>query len=69
MTATKMRRARGWSQLLGPAGGAGVAGVVSRLVAVQAQDMTAAGLCIRARTSGLTAADVQAAAAEGARWS
>jgi hypothetical protein len=43
--------------LLGPpAGGAGQ--VVSRLLAVQAQDLRAARLAVRCRTRGLTAADV-----------
>ena len=65
LTASEMRRARAWAQLLGPAGGAGVAEVASGLVGVQAQDLTAAGLCIRARTSGLTAADVRGAAGDG----
>jgi hypothetical protein len=39
-----------------PAGGAGE--VVDRLLAVQAQDLRAARLAVRARTIGLTAADV-----------
>ena len=44
-------------QLIGaPAGG--VAQVVDRLLAVQAQDLRAARLAIRARTRGLTAAEV-----------
>lgn len=43
--------------LLGPAAG-GVVDVVDRLLAVQAQDLRAARLAIRSRTSGLTAADV-----------
>jgi Winged helix DNA-binding domain len=44
-------------QLIGaPAGG--VVQVVDRLLAVQAQDLRAARLAIRARTCGLTAADV-----------
>lgn len=43
--------------LLGPAAG-GVAQVVDRLLAVQAQDLRAARLAIRSRTVGLSAADV-----------
>lgn len=39
----------------------GVAGVVSSLVGVQAQDRAAATLSVRARTSGLFSADVDAA--------
>ncbi len=44
-------------QLVGPPAG-GVVQVVDRLLAVQAQDMRAARLAVRARTAGLTAADV-----------
>jgi len=65
LTAEEVRRARGWGQLLGegPAGtgAAGVAEVLSTLVGVQGQDLAAAGLCLRARTSGLVAVDVGAA--------
>ena len=70
LTAEEVRRARGRGQLLGDRSGdghgvqathAGVAGVVSRLVGVQAQDVAAAGLCLRARTSGVLAGDVGAA--------
>ncbi len=43
--------------LLGPPA-AGVVPVVDRLLAVQAQDLRAARLAVRARTVGLTAADV-----------
>jgi hypothetical protein len=43
--------------LVGPSAG-GVGQVVERLLAVQAQDLRAARLAIRARTKGLTAADV-----------
>jgi hypothetical protein len=39
----------------------GVADVVGRLLAVQAQDLRATRLALRARSSGLTAADVDAA--------
>jgi hypothetical protein len=44
-------------QLVGPPAG-GVGQVVDRLLAVQAQDLRAARLAVRARTTGLTAADV-----------
>ena len=43
--------------LLGPSAD-GVVQVVERLLAVQAQDLRAARLAVRSRTSGLTAADV-----------
>jgi Winged helix DNA-binding domain len=43
--------------LAGPSAG-GVGQVVDRLLAVQAQDLRAARLAVRARTTGLTAADV-----------
>ena len=61
LTATAVRRARGRGQLLDAPCPGGVAGVASTLVGVQAQDMAAAGLCIRARTAGLVAGDVAAA--------
>jgi len=44
-------------QLFGPSA-EGVGQVVERLLAVQAQDLRAARLAVRARTTGLTAADV-----------
>ena len=44
-------------QLVGPPAG-GVLQVVDRLLAVQAQDLRAARLAVRARTAWLTAADV-----------
>ena len=44
-------------QLVGPPAD-GVLQVVDRLLAVQAQDLRAARLAVRARTTGLTAADV-----------
>jgi Winged helix DNA-binding domain len=44
-------------QLAGPPAG-GVVQVVDRLLAVQAQDLRAARLAVRSRTTGLTAADV-----------
>src|SRR5256885_11574903 len=42
--------------------------VVGRLLAVQAQDWRAARLAIRARSSGLTAADVDRARTDERRW-
>ena len=63
LTDTGMRRARVRGQWLSgrvPAGRS-VHDVVGRLVGVQAQDVTAAGLAIRARSRGLVAADVDAA--------
>jgi hypothetical protein len=58
-----VRRARVRGQLLSGRVRAGrsVEDVVGRLVGVQAQDVTAAGLAIRARSRGLVAADVDAA--------
>ena len=63
LTDTGVRRARVRGQWLSgrvPAGRS-VDDVVGRLVGVQAQDVTAAGLAIRARSRGLVAADVDAA--------
>jgi hypothetical protein len=59
-----LRRARAAAQLLHRPRAAGVAEVVLRLLAVQAQDLRAARLALRARTTGLTAADVDAALTE-----
>ena len=56
-----LRRARAAAQLLHRPGAAPVAEVVGRLLAVQAQDLRAARLALRARTTGLTAPDVDAA--------
>ena len=56
-----LRRARAAAQLLHRPRAATVAEVVGRLLAVQAQDLRAARLALRARTTGLTAADVDAA--------
>jgi hypothetical protein len=56
-----LRRARAAAQLLHRPRAAGVAEVVGRLLAVQAQDLRAARLALRARTATLTAADVDAA--------
>jgi hypothetical protein len=51
------RRRLAAQQLVGPPAD-GVVEVVDRLLAVQAQDLRAARLAIRARTTGLTAADI-----------
>jgi Winged helix DNA-binding domain len=56
-----LRRARAAAQLLHRPRVAGVTEVVGRLLAVQAQDLRSARLALRARASGLTAADVDAA--------
>jgi len=56
-----LRRARAAAQLLHRPRAAGVAEVVGRLLAVQAQDLRAARLALRARTTGLAAADVDGA--------
>ena len=59
-----VRRARAAAQLLHRPRAAGVAEVVARLLAVQAQDLRAARLALRARATGLAAADVDAALTE-----
>lgn len=51
----------------GPQGAAAVAGMVRQLVGVQAQVPQSAALCLRARTTGLVAADVEAARLQE-RW-
>ena len=56
-----LRRGRAAAQLLHRPRAAGVTEVVGRLLAVQAQDLRAARLALRARASGLTAADVDVA--------
>jgi hypothetical protein len=56
-----LRRARAAAQLLHRPGALGVAQVVGRLLAVQAQDLRAARLALRARSVGLRAPDVDAA--------
>ena len=58
---TAQRRARAAAQLLHRPRAAGVADVVGHLLAVQAQDLRAARLALRARTTGLVARDVDAA--------
>ena len=56
-----VRRARAAAQLLHRPRTAGVAALVARLLAVQAQDLRAARLALRARAEGLAAADVDRA--------
>jgi Winged helix DNA-binding domain len=56
-----LRVSRAAAQLLHRPNAAGPADLVHRLLAVQAQDLRAARLALRARTAGLTAADVDAA--------
>src|SRR5689334_8081193 len=56
-----VRAQRLHAQLLAGPPAADVVGAVDRLVGVQAQSMPPARLAIRARTRGLTAADVDAA--------
>jgi hypothetical protein len=53
------------AQLLGSAPAATAAAATGRLLAVQAQDPRGARLAIRARTAGLTAADVDAGLSSG----
>ena len=61
MSAAALRRARAAAQLLHRPRTAGVADLVGALLAVQAQDLRAARLALRARAAGLTAAGVDAA--------
>jgi hypothetical protein len=65
-TAAQVRTARARAQLLGRSRADGVAAVVARVVAVQSQDVRPARLAVRARSTGLTAADVDTACATGA---
>ena len=53
--------ARAFSQLLGSERASDAAGVVDRLCAVQGQDVGAARLAIRARSTGLTSTDADSA--------
>ena len=65
MTAAELRRRRAAAQLLA-GGGAGVAGgAVGHLLAVQAQDLRAARLALRARGAAASAAEVDAALDQG----
>ncbi len=59
-----LRRARAAAQLLDRPRAAGVAEIVGHLLAVQAQDLRAARLALRARTTGLAGTDVDAALTE-----
>jgi hypothetical protein len=59
-----LRRARATAQLLHRPRAGGVDEIVGQLLAVQAQDLRAARLALRARTTGLAAADVDAALSE-----
>ncbi|HEV8636804.1 MAG TPA: winged helix DNA-binding domain-containing protein [Chloroflexota bacterium] len=59
-----LRRLRLRAQRLAPRHAGGAAGLVRALGGVQAQDPTAAALAIRARTPGLTMADVERARVE-----
>ena len=61
MSGAALRRARAAAQLLHRPRATGVAEIVGRLLAVQAQDPRAARLALRARTATLAAADVDAA--------
>ncbi len=56
-----LRRARAAAQLLHRPAAGGAAQVVAHLLAVQAQDLRAARLALRARIEGLSAVDVDAA--------
>lgn len=62
---TEVVRARATAQLLHRPGGGGAADVVRHLLAVQAQDLRAARLALRARVPGCAATDVDAALASG----
>jgi len=62
--AVRRRRAAAQRLTATPAPGADPVAVVRHLLAVQAQDLRAARLALRARTSGLTAADVDGALAD-----
>jgi DNA glycosylase AlkZ-like len=59
-----VRRTRVTAQLLHRPRRFALPDLVARLVAVQAQDITAGPLALRARSKGLTAADVTAARAD-----
>jgi hypothetical protein len=65
MTADELRRRRAAAQLLGGRAGAPATGV-THLLAVQAQDLRAARLALRARGAARAAAEVDAALNDGA---
>jgi hypothetical protein len=62
--ATVLRRRRAAAQALDGSGPRDPAGLVARLLAVQAQDLNAARLALRARSAGLDAAEVDRALAD-----
>ena len=61
MTAAQLRRRRAAAQLLAGGGATSAAGAVTHLLAVQAQDLRAARLALRARGAARAASDVDAA--------
>jgi hypothetical protein len=61
----ELRRQRAAAQLLGERAARGPEEIVGHLLAVQAQDLRAARLALRARGSGFGASDVDAALADG----
>jgi DNA glycosylase AlkZ-like len=63
---TDLLESRFASQLLGDERAADAVAVADRLLAVQAQDLRSARLAVRARTSGLTASDVDRCLTDGA---
>lgn len=65
-TAAQVRTARARAQFLGPSRVSTAAAVLERVVAVQSQDVRPARLAVRARSTGLTVADVDTACATGA---
>jgi hypothetical protein len=65
LTAAALRRARAAAQLLGPRADRSPEDVVGGLLAVQAQDLRAARLALRARATGFGASDVDAALEDG----
>ncbi|MFC4000015.1 winged helix DNA-binding domain-containing protein [Nocardiopsis sediminis] len=64
LTPARLRLARMHAQLLAGPPAAGVVGAVRGAAALQAQDLKASKLAVRARTSGLALADVRRAVAE-----
>ncbi|MFC4564103.1 winged helix DNA-binding domain-containing protein [Nocardiopsis mangrovi] len=64
LTSARLRLARMHAQLLAGPPAAGVVGAVRGAAALQAQDMKASKLGVRARTSGLALADVRRAVTE-----
>ncbi|WP_405774498.1 winged helix DNA-binding domain-containing protein [Streptomyces sp. NBC_00859] len=64
-TAADVRRRRAAAQLLGAESASGPADAVRRVVGVQSQDVKPARLAVRARSTGLTAGDVDARCTSG----